>query len=187
MGVKDYNDNYYNNSKFNRCTDFLLPLILDKYTSLSDNFINCYYYDINYPYLEDKIQLVFDIDNYDDKFWKLRNKLYKSPHYYNSYTYYDKGNKEKIVFCIPPNRRRDYKLILEGNYSKTSLNYKQQILSFWNKFRWSRLGGILYKIQLSDTHSLYLNEKGEFLSPPVDDIIKEYDVQNLIKSKGVLL
>jgi len=48
-------------------------------------------------------------------------------------------------FKIPEEIKEDYKLILQGKYSKISELSKQQILYFWNEDVFSYLYSILYK------------------------------------------
>lgn len=169
-------ERWYKQSKYNICTDFLLPM-LDIREAVTDNYVNCYYLDINYPYITDKIILVYDIDKHVDDYPSLYRSLTSNRNFHSYYTYFDNGNKEKYVFTVPPNLKRDYGLILEGRYSQTSERYKQQVLSYWNKTNNSRLGGILYKRHYQNEDNLYiLNEKEELLAPPTDNVIKCYDI-----------
>lgn len=184
-------DKWYDNSKYNICTDFLLPMLQLK-DVLTESYENCYYYDINYPYVEDKILLVYNLDIHDDKYIDVYSKLINSPYFYSKYTYYDNGNKEKYVFTVPPIRKRDYKLILEGRYSQISETYKQQILSYWKLTSNSRIGGIIYKRHYQgEDNRFILNEKEELLAPPSNCIIQEYNYDNLdkayLKIKGLRL
>lgn len=184
-------DRWYDNSKYNICTDFLLPMLQLK-DILTESYENCYYYDINYPYVEDKILLVYNLDIHDDKYIDVYSKLISSPYFYSKYTYYDNGNKEKYVFTVPPIRKRDYKLILEGRYSQISETYKQQILSYWKLTSNSRIGGIIYKRHYQgEDNRFILNEKEELLAPPSNCIIQEYNYDNLdkayLKIKGLRL
>lgn len=173
-------DKWYLNSKYNICTDFLLPMLGIK-NIITSSYIDCYYYDINYPYIEDKIILVYDLDIKDNEYIRVYTTLTKNAYFHSRYTYYDNGNKEKFVFIIPPNRKRDYKLILEGRYSQISETYKQQILSYWNITSNSRLGGILYKNHYQEEDNRFiLNEKEELLAPPNSNcIIQEYNTDRI--------
>lgn len=173
-------DKWYLNSKYNICTDFLLPMLGIK-NIITNSYIDCYYYDINYPYVEDKIILVYNSDIEDNEYIRVYTTLTKSTYFHSRYTYYDNGNKEKFVFVIPPNRKRDYKLILEGRYSQISETYKQQILSYWNITSNSRLGGILYKRHYQEEDNKFiLNEKEELLAPPnFNCIIQEYNTDKI--------
>lgn len=148
---------------------------------ITSSYIDCYYYDINYPYIEDKIILVYDLDIKDNEYIRVYTTLTKNAYFHSRYTYYDNGNKEKFVFIIPPNRKRDYKLILEGRYSQISETYKQQILSYWNITSNSRLGGILYKNHYQEEDNRFiLNEKEELLAPPNSNcIIQEYNTDRI--------
>lgn len=170
---------WYENSKYNICTDFLLPMLSLK-DIITDSYENCYYYDINYPYIEDKIMLVYNMDIHDNKYINVHNKLMNSPYFYGKYNYYDNGNKEKYIFIVPPIRKRDYKLITEGRYSQISETYKQQILSYWKLTSNSRIGGILYKrCYQNEDNKFVLNEKGELLDSPSSCIIQEYNTDNI--------
>lgn len=173
-------DKWYLDSKYNICTDFLLPMLGIK-NIITNSYVDCYYYDINYPYVEDKIILVYNLDIKDSKYIQIYTTLTQSIYFHSRYTYYDNGNKEKFVFIIPPNRKRDYKLILEGRYSQISETYKQQILSYWNITSNSRLGGILYKRHYQEEDNKFiLNEKEELLAPPnFNCIIQEYNTDKV--------
>lgn len=172
-------DKWYENSKYNICTDFLLPILSLK-DIITDSYENCYYYDTNYPYIEDKIMLVYNMDIHDDEYINVHSKLINSPYFYSKYNYYDNGNKEKYIFTVPPIRKRDYKLIIEGRYSQISETYKQQILSYWKLTSNSRIGGILYKrCYQNEDNRFVLNEKGELLDSPSSCIIQEYNTDNI--------
>lgn len=184
-------DKWYNKSKYNICTDFLVPMLLEK-DILSNSYINCYYYDVNYPYIEDKIILVYNSDIKDEHYLNIYNRLTNNSNFYNHYTYFDNGNKEKFVFTIPPNLKRDYKLIIEGKYSQISETYKQQILSYWKLTSNSRLGGILYKRHYQEEDNRFiLNNQGELLASPTNCIIQEYNSDiidiNLLKTKRLYI
>ena len=183
-------NSWYEKNKYNICTDFLLPMLFDKKEDIiTDSYENCYYYDLNYPWVEDKIILIYNSDIHEKDYVKLYKKLTNNKNFHSFFTYYDNGNKEKYVFTIPPNRKRDYKLILEGKYSQISELYKQQILSFWKLTSNSRLGGILYKTHYQqEDNDFKLNQNGELLGPPSSCIIKEYSELNIdYKQKGTLV
>ena len=180
---------WYKKNKYNICTDFLVPMLYNnKESIITNSFENCYIYDINYPYIEDKIILVYNSDIHEDNYIKLYSNLIDNTNYHSSYTFYSNGNKEKYIFTIPPKLRRDYKLILEGKYSQISETYKQQILSFWNLTINSRLGGILYKNHYQqEDNDFILNKEGELLEPPSSCIIPEYCEVEYNTNKGLLI
>ena len=183
-------NNWYNKNKYNICTDFLVPMLFDKKEEvITNSYENCYYYDLNFPYIEDKILLVYSSDKKEDNYVDLYKKLTVNNNYHSFFAFYDNGNKEKYVFTIPPNLRRDYKLILDGRYSQISETYKQKILSFWGLTSNSRLGGILYKKHYQqEDNDFHLNEKGELLDSPTSCVISEYrELEFSFKSKGLLL
>ena len=180
-------DKWYSKNKYNICTDFLVPMLLEK-DIISNSYINCYYYDINYPYVEDKIILVYDADVEDKDYLSIYTKLTNNSNFHSYYTYFDNGNKEKFVFTVPPSLKRDYKLIIEGKYSQTSETYKQQVLSYWKLTSHSRLGGILYKRHYQEEDNKFiLNQQRELLAPPINCVIQEYNTDiidiNLLKTK----
>lgn len=183
-------NNWYKKNKYNICTDFLLPMLFDNKNEICTNsYENCYFYDLNFPYVEDKIILVYNSDINENNYTKLYKSLIKNKNFHSFYTFYDNANKEKFVFTIPPNLKRDYNLILKGQYSKISETYKQKILSFWNVTSNSRLGGILYKRHYQqEDNDFKLNEKGELLNSPDSCIIKEYkELKIKYENKGLLL
>lgn len=188
MVLKNYMaENYYERNNYNILTDFVLPILFNKKDDIiNEGYLNCYSYDYNFPWEEDKIYLIFDDDYRDENTLKIYQNIHNNKFFHSEYQFYDNGNKIKYTFAIPPKFKKDYKYILEGFYSKTSETYKLQVLDFWKKTSNSRLGGILYKKHYQQEDNIFkLNAKGELLDSP-ECVLYEYK-QPEIKQKPLVI
>ena len=165
---------------------FILPIILEDNFDVN-NFVNAYYEDINYPYVENKIHLVFDLDKEEKRYINIRNKIIKNKYFYNSFVYYDNGNKEKFIFIVPIEYKKDYSLIMLGQYSKTSETYKNKVLTFWNIKTNSSIYNILYSITDDTENQSNRNNKGELIEAPLYCYIKEYKLFEFNKFKRLVI
>lgn len=157
---------FLNNKLVNKATWFLLPMFGNsqvdftenkKYPYIVDlyNFVNIYLSDINKPYYDQHIFIVYKVPNKcTTEYIQQCIKLTKNSNFVKEYNYI--YNKETyVIFCykIPDNYYRDYKLILDGKYSEINEVYKKKILKFWDLGIKSRIATILYK--LKDHYLLY--------------------------------
>jgi hypothetical protein len=148
----------FDRTKVNKATWYLLPMFgkdfiefteNNKYPYLVDqfNFVNCFIQDINKPYYDQHLFLLYQIPSKCTTEWILHcAKLKDNSNYITEYVYiYD--DITYLVFCfkIPNNYYKDYNLILEGKYSEISIRYKEKILHFWKLGLKSRIATILYK------------------------------------------
>lgn len=119
--------------KYTKTSVFLFPL-LDIPISLfnkangKSRLVNCFLYDQKIKhYRENHIFLV--IDNYQDvQFSEFEKKLENHDNFITSYDIL-KGKYSIKVFSIPKDKIEDYKLFLEGKYSKISDASKSLILN----------------------------------------------------------
>lgn len=127
--------------KYTKTNYFLLPLIqLNLNNNYYDFYINSFIDDEEKPcHIENSITVVFKGSPIDEKkenlAWdKLKNLLYNNKYYKYHYYVGNNGVKNLIafVFKVDDIYDKDYKLILDGMYSKTSFNYKSVILKYYN-------------------------------------------------------
>ncbi len=119
------------NDKFNKCTQFLLPMIyynIDDFTGDYNNYlINCY---ITKEF-DGKIIVI--CDNIEDEHFKIflyKNEL--NPYYLNSLL--DDNNKEiQLVYQIPNNYIEDYYTIIDSKYSFISKSYKDKLIKIYGR------------------------------------------------------
>jgi hypothetical protein len=157
--------------QINKSLLLLLPLISNEnedwteYTGeykLSEDrntsFVNGYYSDVNRPYMEECIHLMFETE-IDIKFDLKKKEL--NENYQSKYlTKIDDKFYMIYSFKIPDRFKRDYKLMVKGKYSKLDDETKTKIVDFWKLNPKSQL----FK-------SLYTN--GNSLSTFTDELIKE--------------
>ncbi len=109
----------------------LLPLIA-KDTSdckkwLCPGLIGVYYKDTNKPHWEDKIIVVYNGREMNQPIlnWNLSDYKYeKYEEYINNKAYYI------YAYTVPPQFKKDFNLIINGDYSKISIQAKNRILEF---------------------------------------------------------
>ena len=93
--------------------------------------INIYYKDTNKPEWEEKIILLYNSRTMDLRpitNWNL------NPYKYQTYEEEYNGKLYRIfAFIIPPKWKKDYKLIIDGNYTKISFQAKSHIMDFYEK------------------------------------------------------
>ena len=106
------------------------------------NFINVYNKDINKPWLDSHIFILFK-SGYDGEF--DRTSLKKKKNYSTNYSYRIKGEFYDVyVFSVPNEFKYSYNTILEGNVSLLIENVKKKILRFWIKNEKSHIYTMLY-------------------------------------------
>lgn len=125
-------------------TRYILPFLFTdkKYFTDKYSFINAYIQDINRPYLEDKIFIVFE---YDPKVYsEVNNEMTSNSCYFTKYDLHI-NNKYYIeyVFVIPPKHNITIKNIIDGKFNYISSEYKTNIISFWGNIDFSYLKDLL--------------------------------------------
>lgn len=149
---------------FNKTTHYILPLLDDNIIindiSTNKGFINAFTYDINKPNLVDKIFLMYDLSklplSLNRKLSTLETMYYKYTELINDIAYII------FAFIIPPDKKRDVKVIKSGILRLLSPTGKVTITSFWSQNTVTSLK-ILSNI-------MYNKDIGE-----VEDIIPEPD------------
>lgn len=139
--------------KFNKATLFLLPLIADNHNStkftLVDNicrsrnnspFVNAYISDINKPYLDKHLFIVYDNNASSYNYLYMRRWLRTLRTYHNDYDIILNGKGYTVfAFTIDDKDYDEVKKIIEGLYSKLKEETKKKILAFWDAKYNSRL------------------------------------------------
>ena len=159
-------------------TRYILPFLFTdkKYFTNKYSFINAYIQDINRPYLEDKIFIVFE---YDPKVYSEVNNEMTSNSYY--FTKYDlrMNNKYYIeyVFVIPPKHNITIKSIIDGKFNYISAECKINIISFWGNTDLSYLKDLL-KNPKDLLNIISLEERNEIIT---EGDYYNYDYHPLIR------
>lgn len=149
-----------------KSTKFLLPFILSSksYISKRDtNFVNAYIGDVNRPWLEDKIFLVYKAPLTLNS---VRKGLEQNKYFYSNYWItINSESYEVYTFNIPFEYKKVINLIKDGYVTSIDVSSKKKILDFWSRNEYS-IYSELYKDNLSllDQQDLY------------NDLIKEEDI-----------
>lgn len=159
-------------------TRYILPFLFTdkKYFTDKYSFINAYIQDINRPYLEDKIFIVFE---YDPKVYsEINNEMTSNSYYFTKYDLH-MNNKYYIeyVFVIPPKYNITIKNIIDGKFNYISAECKINIISFWGNMDLSYLKDLLKNPKdLLDIISL--EERNEIIT---EEDYYNYDYHQLIR------
>ena len=118
---------------YNKATFFCLPMInLSLEGSMIKAFLrNCYFNDNQYDHAFDEnvLFVLFKVINKNDGLGnKFQQALKTKANYLHSYYVGKQGNFDLMMFVfeIPDNYKNDYQLIKNGQYSKTSSEYKSK-------------------------------------------------------------
>lgn len=141
----------------------LLPLIAkEKETAkhwLRSGFKGIYYKDINKPQWGEKIILLFDADTIDIK--AILNYS-ESEYKYSTYNETINGKSYQIfAFIVPPKFKKDYNLIINGDYKEISSSTCTKILNFYTDTKFhinyhkECLEKILYNRELASINKKY--------------------------------
>ena len=190
--------------KLNKTMVFLTPMIAEgrksdfffsKTKSFSESpfFINAYHTDINKPWLNNHIFLVYKMTLTRD-FILLEQQLRKIPNWVSDYSYIQ-GSIDLIVhvFKVPEEHSANLEYFKQGLYSKLDNNFKIEILRFWNVSFDSKLCSYLLKTKLTEKEKLVnLNKEyadGEHLPKPDNsEILPEMELihkTNVFKKQDV--
>lgn len=110
---------------------FLLPLIENEngLKWLNKLTIGIYTSDTNKPNWDNKILICYDSNSFPTK---LKVRFKNNQYSYAEYTENIDGRLFKIIaFSIPPERRKDFNHILNGEYTKISTQTRNLILNHW--------------------------------------------------------
>lgn len=145
-------------------TRYILPFIFTSSELFSDkySFVNAYVGDINRPFLDNHIIVLF---KYNIKvFNNIDKEIKENPYFCCKYDVFI--NNEfylEYVFIIPPEYKYVIKSIINGYFHSIDENHKLHIMSFWNNKDLSYLKDLLKKPKdLLDVKSLY--ERNEIVT-----------------------
>lgn len=140
---------------------FVLPMLYNKDRSsnffITKNFENCYIGDANFPNLGKKIFLLYTYQMNHD-YIKFERKLELIPEFCEDYDY-SSERQVMYVFDIPEEHVEDFKLFLEGKYSKFSDSLKEKITAFWGA---KRSDSVLYGAVYANDAAKEFAEKNDF-------------------------
>lgn len=134
----------------------------------SSNFINAYSYDVNNPDLDKNLFMVFDADSHTHE---NVNFLKEQDEFIRVYPLrINKIHYNVYAFSIRYKFDKDYKEIMNGNYSEISDNTKKFILEFWNRDENYSLYSILYNTDIK------YSKASEEIIPEEDIVYKWVDM-----------
>lgn len=127
-------------------TRYILPFIFDDSNLFSDkyDFINAYVEDINRPYLDKHIIVLF---KYNPKLYDFISKSMRSNPWYTTENdiFIDNEYYLEYVFIEPPENRSIIEVIKSGSFNSLPEENKIQIISFWKNIDLSYLKDLLHK------------------------------------------
>lgn len=110
---------------------FLLPLIEEENSLkwLNKTTLGIYVADTNKPEWENKIIICYDRGAFPNE---LKVRFKKNKNSYAEYTELINGNAYKVIaFTIPPQLKKDFTHLLNGEYTKVSIQTQNKILDHW--------------------------------------------------------
>ena len=138
-------------------TRYILPFIFDSDALFTDkySFVNAYVEDINRPYIENTIMVLFEYNTevYDkvdkelkgNKYYYGRNEVHINDVFYLEY-----------MFVIPPEFKSTINVIKDGKAYCLPYDTKLRILNFWKNINLSYMRDLLTeKKDLTEVKSLY--------------------------------
>lgn len=139
---------------------------------ITPGFIGAYYKDTNKPQWEEKIIVVYDIRKMN-----IRPILNWNSSEYR-YEYYSEEHNGKIynifAYHIPPQYKKDFNLIISGNYSKVSLQVKSLIMNFY------------FKSKKGNTNPLYETVEKILYPPITETLTKKREYTGAFGGKQIL-
>lgn len=113
-------------------TRYILPFLFETKNVFNDehSFVNAYIEDINRPYIENSIFVLFKHNSnvYD----KVNNEMESNPYYYGKHdVFINNEYYNEYVFTIPKDKRNTIDCIKEGFSNTLSQENKEHIINFW--------------------------------------------------------
>lgn len=147
-------------------TKFVVPLVLNTKSLLNKTkyqFFNAYIGDVNRPWLEDKLLLVYKTNSNINE---IREKVKTNIYFYSDYWIAINGEYYDVfAFNIPFCYKKDFQIIKDGNVTSLCVSTKKKITDFWSSNE--------YKVyQLLNCY--YINSNTSF--DIKNDLIKEEDI-----------
>lgn len=163
--------------KLNIATFFLLPLI-DSTTSFSDytkaGFINLYTDDINRPYINDKIFLVFNSAKLRSS--NLFSQLKSNSLFYNDYSIRVKGEWCAVLVFIKPINHKYEISVMQKTPQLITYTTKITILNYWQLDINSLMHKALFDGFEIKNFYQHLPEEDLIFKNPADEILFEEEV-----------
>lgn len=113
-------------------TRYILPFLFENKNIFNDehSFINAYIEDINRPYIENSIFVLFKYNSnvYD----KINKEMESNPYYYDKHDIFvDNEYYNEFIFVIPRDKRDTIDCIKKGFSNALSQENKEHIINFW--------------------------------------------------------
>lgn len=125
-------------------TRYILPFLFENETIFNDkySFVNAYIEDINRPYIENSIFVLF---KYDSKVYdEVNKKMESNPYYYDKFNIFiDNEYYNEYVFIIPKDKKSTIDCIKSGFSNVISQENKERIINFWKNTSLSYLKDLI--------------------------------------------
>lgn len=164
-------------------TDYLLPfLFVDKTIFAKEyGFVNAYIGDINRPYYQDKIFILF---RYKPKtYYITRQKMLENRWYFDKKEIHINGELyDEYIFNFPMGFKTPINEIIQGHGYGITCFQKSRILNFWKDLTSKHFIELLRsELEIDYGKIKSLNELKEWI--PEEDYLEEIDVFNLLTIK----
>lgn len=146
-------------------TKFIVPLVFKDKTILSRKyeFFNAYVGDVNRPWLEDKLLLVYKTNNNINE---IREKAKSNIYFYSDYWIAINGEYYDVfAFNIPFCYKKQFSIIKDGNVTLLDVSTKKKITDFWSSNEHE-----IYRL----LNGFYVNSNNKLTID--NDLIKEEDI-----------
>ena len=131
------------NRDVNRSYTYVLPM-LGVVRAEFKYLIQCFIGDDTKPELEDKIFMLYSLQEVEEK--ETYEKLLQNNENYH-YHYVSDDEHTMYVYNVPINRKDDYSKFKEGKYSQFNEKYKRHVLTFHSLGMRSEVGKVLYRAE----------------------------------------
>lgn len=161
-------------------TRYILPFLFEEKELFCDKycFVNAYIGDINRPYLDNHIFLLFEYNT--EVYDKVNNTIKSNKYYFDTkFITIDNILYLEYIFVIPPINAEAIKVIKDGYYTNLSSETKLIIISFWKDYNLSYLSKLLNEPSSDLLSYTSLEEAGE--------LIKEEDINDDPKRTYLIL
>ena len=141
----------WKNCNSNYTTEYILPFLFNDKTFFNKEygFVNAYVNDINRPYLEDKIIILFRY--IAKKYLEIKEAMKLNPYLYDIKEVHIDGELfDEYIFTIPPTHKTTIKEIINGNSYAITYQNKGKILAFWNNVTSDKMLELLKSIDEID-------------------------------------
>ena len=129
-------DQKLTNQRVKYVNDIILALLfsdkdLEKKDIFIKGFISVYFDDIERPYLDNHVFIMYDTNEVDGDYVRLLSKIENMPNYYSSYNIMISGVWYKVFcFTLNPKHKKEFDLLKKGKLTRIKSLTKSIILEY---------------------------------------------------------